>query len=58
MSFAGLLVLWWLTLAAVAFAAISLLGRLAGRGDVDAELGIVGASDLRMLLATHEEQQS
>lgn len=57
MSFAGIVVACWLAIAAIAFLAISTLGRLAGRGDVEADLGIVGAAELRMLLGEREEER-
>jgi hypothetical protein len=50
MSFAGVVVACWLGIAAVAFLALSGLGRLAARGDVEADLGIVGDAELRMLV--------
>jgi hypothetical protein len=39
-------VLLWLTIAAVAFIALSALARLATRRDVEAELGIPGEAEL------------
>jgi hypothetical protein len=50
MSFAGILCACWLGIGGVAFLAFSGLGRLAARGDVEADLGIVGDVELRMLL--------
>ncbi len=50
MSFAGVVVACWLGIAAMAFLALSGLGRLAARGDVEANLGIVGDAELRMLV--------
>jgi hypothetical protein len=50
MSFASVVVACWLGIAAVAFLALSGLGRLAARGDVEADLGIVGDAELRMLV--------
>jgi hypothetical protein len=50
MTFAGVVIGCWLAIAALAFLAISGLGRLTARGDVDADLGIVGAAELRMLV--------
>ncbi len=56
MTFAGVVIGCWLAIAAVAFLAISGLGRLAARGDVDAQLGIVGAAELRVLVSEHHEE--
>ena len=53
MSFAGVVLICWLAIAAAAFFA---LGRLASRGDVEADLGIVGETELRMLLGAREEE--
>jgi hypothetical protein len=39
-------VLVWLTIAAVAFLALSALGRLTARRDIEAELGILGETEL------------
>ncbi len=59
MTFVGVLIGCWLAIAAVAFLAISALGRLAGRGDVDAQLGIVGDAELRVLASErHEEHRT
>jgi len=58
MTFAGVVIGCWLTIAAVAFVAISALGRLAARGDVDAQLGIVGAAELRVLVSERHEEHS
>jgi hypothetical protein len=55
MTFAGVMIGCWLAIAAVAFLAISGLGRLAGRGDVEAELGIVGEAELRMLVGERHD---
>jgi hypothetical protein len=57
MSFAGVMVACWATIAAVAFFALSALGRASARGDVEADLGIVGETELRMLLGTLEEER-
>jgi hypothetical protein len=54
MSFAGVVIACWLGIAGVAFLAISGLGRLA---DVDADLGIVGDAELRMLLGDRGEER-
>jgi hypothetical protein len=56
MSFAGVVIACWLGIAGVAFLAISGLGRLAARGDVDADLAIVGDAELRMLLGDRGER--
>lgn len=58
MTFVGLVMGCWLAIAAVAFVAISGLGRLAGRGDVDAQLGIVGEAELRMLVSERHDEHS
>jgi hypothetical protein len=55
MSFAGFVVACWLGIAALAFAALSALTRLAARSDADADLGIVGETELRMLLGDRDE---
>jgi hypothetical protein len=56
MTFAGTLIGCWLAIAGLAFLAISGLGRLAARGDVESDLGIVGEAELRMLVA-HRGQE-
>lgn len=55
MSLAGVLLAYWLTLAALAFAALTALGRFAARGDGEAELGILGEAEVRVMLAGHDE---
>ena len=55
MTFAGVIAGCWLTIAGLAFLAISGLGRLAARGDVDSDLGIVGEAELRMLVGHHTD---
>ncbi|HEY2768015.1 MAG TPA: hypothetical protein VGI76_07130 [Solirubrobacteraceae bacterium] len=52
MTFAGVVVGCWLAIAGIAFLAISGLGRLAARGDVDSDLAIVGEAELRMLVGS------
>ena len=56
MTFAGVVVGCWLAIAALAFLAISGLGRLAERGDVDSDLAIVGEAELRMLVGGHTDR--
>jgi len=56
MSFAGVVLACSLALGGVAFLALSGLGRLTARGDVEADLGIVGESELRMLLGDRDEE--
>ncbi len=58
MTFAGAVIGCWLAIAAVAFLVISGLGRLTARGDVDAQLGIVGAAELRVLVSERHEEHS
>ncbi len=53
MSFAGAVLACWLAIAAVAFLALS---RVATHGDIEADLGIVGSTELRMLLGDREEE--
>jgi hypothetical protein len=48
MSVVGIVLTCWLVLAAIAFLALSALGRRAARRDVEADLGIVGEAELRM----------
>ncbi|HSZ70638.1 MAG TPA: hypothetical protein VK756_09770 [Solirubrobacteraceae bacterium] len=55
MSFAGIILACWLGIAGIAFLALSGLGRLAARGDVEANLGIVGDAELRMLVGGREQ---
>ncbi|HVR04720.1 MAG TPA: hypothetical protein VMS02_01675 [Solirubrobacteraceae bacterium] len=55
MSLAGVLVACWLTLAALAFMALTALGRFAARGDGEAELGILGDAEVRMMLSDRED---
>lgn len=57
MSFAGILFACWLAIGAIAFFALSGLGRLAARGDVEADLGIVGDAELRVLVGGRDEQR-
>ena len=47
MSLAGVLLAYWLTLAALAFAALTALGRFAARG--------AGEAEVRVMLAGHDE---
>ncbi|HEY3830535.1 MAG TPA: hypothetical protein VGL57_15175 [Solirubrobacteraceae bacterium] len=56
MSFAGVVLASWLAIAAAAFFALSALGRITGSGDAEADLGIVGETELRMLVGTREEE--
>lgn|ERR1700722_11596894 len=55
MSSAGIVFMCWLGLAGVAFFAFSGLARLTARGDVEADLGIVGDAELRMLVGGRDE---
>jgi hypothetical protein len=55
MSFAGILFACWLAIGAVAFFAFSGLTRLAARGDVEADLGIVSDAELRVLVGGRDE---
>lgn len=55
MTFAGTVIGCWVAIAGLAFLAISGLGRLAARGDVDSDLGIVGTAELKMLIAARHE---
>jgi hypothetical protein len=55
MSFAGIVFMCWLGLAGIAFFAFSGLARLTARGDVEADLGIVGDAELRMLVGGRDE---
>jgi hypothetical protein len=57
MSFAGAILACWVAIAAVAFLALSALGRPTARGDLEADLGIVGDAELRMLLGDREEER-
>jgi hypothetical protein len=57
MSFAGAVLACWLAIAAIAFYALSALTRLAARGDVEPELGIVGEAELRVLLGERNEDR-
>jgi hypothetical protein len=57
MSFAGILLLCWLGIGAAAFFAFSGLGRLADRGDIEADLAIVGDAELRVLVGGHDEHR-
>jgi hypothetical protein len=57
MSFAGTVLVCWLAIAALAFYALSALTRFADRGDGEAELGIVGEAELRMLLGERRDDQ-
>jgi hypothetical protein len=56
MSFAGIVLACWLLIAALAFLALSALTWTASREDVEADLGIVGPAELRMLLGEGEER--
>jgi hypothetical protein len=58
MSFAGVILACWLGIAGVAFLALSGLGRIAAHGDVEANLGIVGDAELRMLIGEREQRPS
>jgi hypothetical protein len=55
MSFAGVVLACWVALAGVAFFAYAGLARLTSRGDVEADLGIVGDAELRMLVGGRDE---
>jgi hypothetical protein len=57
MSFAGILFACWLGIGGAAFIAFSGLGRLAARGDVEADLAIVGDAELRVLVGGRDEQR-
>lgn len=57
MSFAGTILACWAAIAAVAFLGLSALGRMTARGDLEADLGIVGDAELRMLLGEREEER-
>jgi hypothetical protein len=57
MSFAGVILACWAAIAAVAFLALSALGRVSTRGDLEADLGIVGDAELRMLLGDRDEER-
>jgi hypothetical protein len=57
MSFAGAILACWVAIAAVAFLALSALGRVTARGDLEADLGIVGDAELRVLLGEREEER-
>jgi hypothetical protein len=50
MSVVGIVLMCWLVLATMAFLGLSALGRRAARRDVEADLGIVGEAELRMLV--------
>jgi hypothetical protein len=54
MSVVGVVFVCWLALAAIAFAGLSALGRLSDRRDAEADLGIVGEAELRMLLSEED----
>lgn len=56
MSVVGVVLAYWLALAALAFAALTMIGRLAARGDDEAELGIVGDAEVRMMLGEGDER--
>jgi hypothetical protein len=55
MSFAGIILACWLLIAVFAFLALSAIGRTTADRQDDAELGIVGAAELRMLLGHGED---
>jgi hypothetical protein len=55
MSFAGVVIASWLAIAAIAFLALSALARATSRNDYEANLGIVGNAELRMLLGESGE---
>jgi hypothetical protein len=57
MSFAGAVLACWLIIAGVAFFALSGLARLTARGDIEADLGIVGEAELRMLVGERDEER-
>jgi hypothetical protein len=57
MSFAGFLCACWIGIGGIAFMAFSGLSRLTARADVEADLGIVGDAELRMLLGGRDEQR-
>jgi hypothetical protein len=54
MSVVGVVLICWLALAAIAFLGLSALARLSERRDADADLGIVGEAELRMLLSEED----
>jgi hypothetical protein len=54
MSLLGFVLACWLALAALAFVALSALARAGARSDVEADLGIVGEAELRLLLGDQE----
>jgi hypothetical protein len=54
MSVVGVVLVSWLALAAMAFLGLSALARLSERREVDADLGIVGEAELRMLLSEED----
>jgi hypothetical protein len=57
MSFAGILFVCWLGIGGVAFIVFSGLGRLTARGDVEADLAIVGDAELRVLVGGRDEHR-
>jgi hypothetical protein len=58
MSFAGAVLACWLAIAAIAFLGLSALTRLATqRDDLEADLGIVGEAELRMLVGDRYEER-
>lgn len=57
MSAVGVVLAYWLALAALAFAALTAIARLAARGDGEAELGIVGEAEVRVMLGEGEEMR-
>ncbi|HUN78179.1 MAG TPA: hypothetical protein VMU32_04595 [Solirubrobacteraceae bacterium] len=58
MSVVGVVLAYWLVLAAVAFAALTVIGRLSARGDGEAELGIVADAEVRVILGGAQEQRA
>jgi hypothetical protein len=57
MSFAGAVIACWLAIAALAFLALSILARAASHDGSEANLGIVGNAELRMLLGEGGEDR-
>jgi hypothetical protein len=55
MSVVGVVLAYWLALGALAFAALTAIGRLAANGDGEAELGIVGETEVRVMWGHDEE---
>jgi hypothetical protein len=57
MSFAGAVLACWLAIATVAFVVLSALARRGGGEEIEADLGIVGAGELRILLGERYERR-